>query len=123
VSHQKGTMTRKEALALVYKFYDRLGFHLYDQQATPEDVVLRDQIWTALQGLQRSIHGEAPCGITNSLCQICYLCYVPIANPFVYLKGEPFSQKGICTECLERLKAEGKIDRIINWETGEVTQC
>jgi hypothetical protein len=115
-------MTRKEALAALHQLYARVGYHLFDEPSREENKVLQDKIWTALRILRHSIHGEAPSGYTDHLCEVCFLRYVHINSPFVFLKGDSI-QKDLCTECLVRLKADGKVERVENWETGEVTPC
>jgi hypothetical protein len=113
----------KEALAVLHKLNAAVGWRFYLPEATAEEQALREQIWTALHVLRLAIHGKAPLDTASVLCDVCSLRYVPIDNPFVFLKDDSGCHKAPCTECLERLKAEGKIARIENWETGEVTQC
>ena len=120
------TMTRKEALAVLYKLWAAEDWHMYDARASEEVKALRGSVRTAFSVLRTAIHGEKPPDAV-SLCSICYLRYVPTASPFVYLKhdhlGIPSTPQNVCAECIERLKAEGKIERLENWKTGEVIPC
>jgi hypothetical protein len=115
--------TPKEALAVLHKLHEAVGWRLYLPEATVEEQALREQTCEAFYTLRLAIHGTAPLNASSALCDVCYLCYVPLANPFVFLKDDFRSHKSPCTACMERLKAEGKIARIENWETGEVTLC
>jgi hypothetical protein len=120
---QKPEMTRKEALAVLYKVKDAARPVLYSSQATDEIQLLRTQVYKALKILTTTVHGKAKLGDTGHLCEECYLHYVPVHAPFVFLRDESHTTKDLCDECLERLKAEGKIERLENWATREVTQC
>ena len=119
--NNKPTMTRKEALAVVHKVYEAGGVHIYSPDASHEAIVLREQIHVAFQVLDIAVHGKIPLGF-GSLCDVCYLHYVPTDNPFVRLKGDS-AIYAPCTQCLGRLKTEGKIESLEDWRTGEVTPC
>ena len=123
MSEKQPELTPKEALAVLHRLNEAVGWRLYLPEATVEEQALREQACEAFYALRLAIHGTAPLDASSALCDVCYLCYVPLANPFVVLKGGSGSHKAPCTACLERLKAEGKIARIENWETGEVTLC
>jgi hypothetical protein len=116
-------MTPAEALAIFHHVYDAVGWHLYDASATEEEQLLRNQIGTAFRTLCTAIHGKAPMESMSSLCDVCYLRYPLIATPLVRLKESPHLSKASCAQCLEQLKAEGKLAEIIDWKTGEVTPC
>jgi hypothetical protein len=120
---QNAKMTRKEALAILYKVKDAARTSLYSPYANEEMKLLGTQVYDALKVLTAIVHGKAKTTETGHLCEVCYLRYVPFNNPFVYLRDDPTVTKDLCGECLERLKAEGKIERLENWMTGEVTRC
>jgi len=119
---KKQEMTRKEALAVLHKLNAAVGNHLYADTATPEMKTLREQVYSALRLLDTALHGKAPAGF-GSLCAVCYLHFVPTSSPWVFLKSKPDTLLDCCDTCIEQLKAEGKIERLENWETGEVTVC
>ncbi|MBA2391419.1 MAG: hypothetical protein H0V70_01585 [Ktedonobacteraceae bacterium] len=119
---QAPAMTRKEALAVVNEVIARVSWHLYDQHATEEDERLRKQISSALRTLAVTVHGKPEIGFMSSLCDVCYLQYAEVASPFITLKGSITSHSP-CAACVERLQAEGKLECITNWATGEVIPC
>jgi hypothetical protein len=119
---QAPAMTRKEALAVVNEVVARVGHYLYDPHATEEEKLLQEQIYSALRILTVTIHGKPQIGFMSSLCDVCYLRYAEIESPFVTLKGKIPSYSP-CTECVKRLQAEGKIECLTNWATGEVIPC
>ena len=114
--NQKAVMTRKEALAVLHKLYDVVGWHLYGEDVgasiTDEEKALREQIWDAFRVLDRAVHGEPPnFGFSSTLCEVCYLRYLHVgSNHLVYLKGQA-TCKRCCAQCLEHLRVEGKIER------------
>ncbi len=110
-------LSHKHALAIVHKTYAAVGWHLYEERATDEEQALREQVSAAFRVLDVAVHGPCPAGFI-SLCEVCYLRYVPTEAPFVSLKGD-YTSRNLCTECIERLKAEGTIDHMELWETGE----
>jgi hypothetical protein len=120
---QNAKMTRKEALAILYKVKDAARTSLYSPDANEETRLLGTQVYDALKVLTTAVHGKAKTTETGHLCEVCYLRYVPLKTPFVFLRDDPIANKDLCGECLERLKAEGKIERLENWMTREVTQC
>jgi hypothetical protein len=119
--NQKAAMTRKEALAVLHKLYDVVGWHLYGEDVgasiTDEEKALREQVWDAFRILDRATHGEPlNYGFSSSLCEVCYLRYLHIgSNHLVYLKGHAICKR-CCAQCLEHLKAEGKIERDLTEE-------
>ena len=119
---QAPAMTRKEALAVVHNVVAHVDHYLYDPHATEEEKLLREQIYSALRILTVTIHGKPQIGFMSSLCDVCYLRYVEIESPFVTLKGK-IRTHSPCTACVERLQAEGKLECITNWATGEVIPC
>src|SRR6266487_2802716 len=122
VTEERGGMgsplSHKHALAIVHKTYAAVGWHLYEERATDEEQALREQVYAAFRVLDVAVHGPCPAGFL-SLCEVCYLRYVPTEAPFVSLKGD-YSSRSLCTACTQRLKAEGKTLRITDWKTGEV---
>jgi hypothetical protein len=119
---QASAMTHKEALAVVNEVVARVIWHLYDPHATKEDERLRKQVSSALRILAVTVHGKPEIGFMPSLCDVCYLRYAEVESPFVTLKGEETSHSP-CAACVERLQAEGKLECITNWATGEVIPC
>ncbi len=122
------TMTAKEALAILHRLNEAVGWHLYREPATEADRTLRDQVRDAFRILRLAVHGEASFGDAVRLCDVCYLRYPPLENPLVRLKPDATEMtacllKSPCTPCLEHLKAEGRLEATINWETDEVTLC
>jgi len=111
------SLSHKHALAIVHKAYAAVGWHLYEACATDEEQALREQVYAAFRVLDVAVHGPCPAGFL-SLCEVCYLRYVPTEAPFVSLKGD-YTSRNLCTQCIERLKAEGAIDHMEPWETGE----
>jgi hypothetical protein len=119
---QAPAMTNEEALAIVHNVVARVGWHLYDQDATEEEELLRKQIYSALRILTVTVHGKPEIGFMSGLCDVCYLRYAEIESPFITLKGSTVSHSP-CAACVERLQAEGKLERQENWKTGEVILC
>ncbi len=122
------TMTAKEALAILHCLNEAVGWQLYRESATEADIALRDQVRDAFYVLRRAVHGESPLGYATCLCDVCYLRYPLVENPLVILKPDTTKRtsglsKAPCTPCLEHLKAEGRLEGILNWETWEVTPC
>jgi hypothetical protein len=113
-----GALSRKHALALVHTAYAAVGWHLYEERATDEETALRELVYAAFRVLDAAVHGPCPPGLI-SLCEVCYLRYVPTEAPFVSLKGE-YTSNHLCTRCLERLQAEGMVQCLEYWRTGEV---
>ncbi len=121
-------MTPQEALSILYRLNEAVGWHLHQASPPQEEQALRTLVWSALRTMCSTIHGEAPLTCSSSLCDVCYLRYVPLETPMVTLKpgtarGSTTLSKSPCSQCLEQLKAEGNLAEIINWETGEVTPC
>ena len=120
--NKKPEMTRKEALAVVQKVVKAVGWHLYEDHATEEEKILREQVYKALQLLTSLVHGKPCHDDMSSLCDVCFLRYVEIRSPFAIFKGET-TRHSLCKACIQLLRAEGKIARLEDWETGEVTPC
>ncbi|SRR6266487_437593 len=116
-------MTRKEALAILHKMYAAVGHHLFMDTASQDMKMLREQVWGALRLLDTALHGKAPSNCSSELCEVCYLHYVRTSSPWVFLKSKPASPLDCCDTCLQRLRTEGQIERLENWETGEVIAC
>lgn len=119
--NKKPDMTRKEALAVLHKLYDVVGWHLYGEDVgasiTDEEKALREQIWDAFRVLDRAVYGEPPnSGFHNILCEVCYLRYLHLGTThLVSLKGQ-ITWKRCCAQCLEHLKAEGTMERDLTEE-------
>jgi hypothetical protein len=68
---QKPEMARKEALAILHKLHDAVGWHLYSPDASEEDQALRTQMHTAFRMLDLALHGEEA-----RSCPLCAFCYL-----------------------------------------------
>src|SRR5690348_8070109 len=67
-------MTRKEALAVLHKAYDAVGWSLFSENATEEAKALREQVPDAFRVFDVALYGEqARLRATGGLCHICYL--------------------------------------------------
>src|SRR5690348_4051546 len=107
-------MTRKEALAVLHKVHDAVGWHLFSSDASQECKVLADQVHTAFRTLDMALYGdEAKYG--DHLCRVCYL-HPSIPDQKVYLKSKDYFGLPCCPACLERLQNTQQIIAMEYWK-------
>jgi hypothetical protein len=117
---QPHKMTRKEALAILHKAYDAVGWHLYGENATEEAKALREQVPDAFRIFDVALYGEqASLRATGGLCHICYL-RMSMRQPLVCKKGRCCAEP-CCTSCFEQLKAEQQLAYIEIWNNKRST--
>ena len=107
-------MTRKEALAVLHKVHDAVGWHLFSSDASEECKVLADQVHTAFRILDMALHGEQA-RYGDDFCRVCYL-HPSIPDQKVYLKSKTYFALPCCSTCLERLQNEQQIITMEYWE-------
>jgi hypothetical protein len=105
-------MTRKQALAILHKAHDAVGWHLYSPEASGEEQALRAQMHTAFRVLDRALHGQEA-----SYCPLCEFCYLHLCtDDYIQArtKGQLYAQP-CCMPCIERLKAAQQLEYIEVW--------
>src|SRR5689334_15850502 len=87
-------MTRKQALAILHKAHDAVGWHLYGPDASEEERILRGQLSDAFRVLDLALHGKEV--HYRPLCEHCYLQLCPFDYIQVHIK-EQFRTSPCCT--------------------------
>ena len=97
-------MTRKEALAVLYRMHKQW---IADQTMEQFDAsaVLRSDIFDAFSVITSMILGSRHIGQFTIPCKVCYQRY---AEQIVYQQGETIST-WCCTPCRDRLREEGQL--------------
>jgi len=114
---QKQAMNRKEALAVLHKVNNAIGWHLYSSSASEEEKALRAQVYTAFRVLDKAVHPALASSYSSALCEFCYL-RTSMQDTLVYVKGNTYSSY-CCEVCLEQLKTEKKIAYTGEWDGNE----
>jgi hypothetical protein len=105
-------MTGKEALAILHKAHNAVGWHLFSPDASSEEQTIRAQIHTAFRVLDLAMHGEVI--RHRPLCGCCHVQLCPEDYVQVRIKGLPYASPA-CPACLERLKTEQLLEAIEIW--------
>ncbi len=111
---ERPEMTRKEALAVLHKIYNAVGWHLLSDGVSEEEKALNKQAFAAFLTLDVALHGEQAKYYSDGLCRLCYL-RMGMEGILVHAKGQSFREP-CCTTCFEQLKTENKIESIAVWD-------
>lgn len=114
MSKKNKSMTRKEALAVLHKVHNAVGWHLCDPDASEECKVLAKSVHTAFRVLDEALHGD-PIKYSSDLCVVCYL-RPGLRDQYVYLKSKAHISQPCCAPCLEQLQQEQQIIALEYWE-------
>ncbi len=124
--NQKPGMTRKEALAVLHKVFDTVGWHLYSENPSEEEKALGDQVYDAFRIFDVAAHGEkGRYQVTGGLCHYCYL-RMSMDKPLVCKKGQRGQRyadwaQPCCSSCFEQIKAEQQLAYIEVWNDALLT--